>query len=242
MKKLKFKPAFALAEVLITLGIIGVVAAMTLPSLIQDHREKETVVKLKKAYSVLSNAYMLAINKYETPDNWGLVTSGSGGNAGSESIYNKLAENLIITKYCGSGEGCFYRNEYKTLGTSVEAFSGVSRNFIKFVMADGISVAIWTSSADCVGSCGVMYVDTNGLRGPNTTGKDAFWLEFEKNRIVPYGNSSNMHNLFNNCINPTGSFMTSRGCTAWVLVNENLDYLHCKGLTWEGPFKCKDVK
>ncbi|MFQ8625261.1 MAG: type II secretion system protein [Candidatus Gastranaerophilaceae bacterium] len=40
--------AFTLAEVLITLGIIGVVAAMTMPVLIQNHKEKETVAKLKK--------------------------------------------------------------------------------------------------------------------------------------------------------------------------------------------------
>ena len=51
-------PAFTLAEVLITLGIIGVVAAMTMPVLIQNHQEKVTVTRLKKAYSILSQAYM----------------------------------------------------------------------------------------------------------------------------------------------------------------------------------------
>ena len=61
--------AFTLAEVLITLGIIGVVAALTMPSLIADHREKETVAKLKKVYSTLDNAYMLARNEHcETAD------------------------------------------------------------------------------------------------------------------------------------------------------------------------------
>lgn len=39
---------FTLAEVLITLGIIGIAASMTMPSLIQNHKEKETVAKLKK--------------------------------------------------------------------------------------------------------------------------------------------------------------------------------------------------
>ena len=46
--------AFTLAEVLITLGIIGVLAAMTMPALIQNHREKVTVTKLKKFYSKFS--------------------------------------------------------------------------------------------------------------------------------------------------------------------------------------------
>ena len=43
--------AFTLAEVLVTLGIIGVVAAMTLPALVQNYKEKATVTQLKKVYS-----------------------------------------------------------------------------------------------------------------------------------------------------------------------------------------------
>ena len=50
------KTAFTLAEVLITLGIIGVVAALTLPALIQNNRNKELQTGLKKAYSVISQA------------------------------------------------------------------------------------------------------------------------------------------------------------------------------------------
>ena len=48
--------AFTLAEVLITLGIIGVVAALTLPTLIQNHQKQVYVTQLKKAYSTLNNA------------------------------------------------------------------------------------------------------------------------------------------------------------------------------------------
>ena len=55
MKKLK-KYAFTLAEVLITLGIIGVVSAMTIPSVVQKQREKETIAKLRVAQSILTNA------------------------------------------------------------------------------------------------------------------------------------------------------------------------------------------
>ena len=50
------KRAFTLAEVLITLGIIGVVAALTLPSLISNYQKKVTAAKLKQTYSILSNA------------------------------------------------------------------------------------------------------------------------------------------------------------------------------------------
>ena len=48
--------AFTLAEVLVTLGIIGVVSAMTVPSLMQNHQRKTYVVQLHKAYNELSQA------------------------------------------------------------------------------------------------------------------------------------------------------------------------------------------
>ena len=54
------KIAFTLAEVLITLGIIGIVAAMTLPTLIQSNKNKEVEAKLKKIYSVMNQAILLS--------------------------------------------------------------------------------------------------------------------------------------------------------------------------------------
>lgn len=58
------KRAFTLAEVLITLGVIGVVASMTIPTLIQEHKKSVVVTKLKKASSSLMQAYNLSIAEY----------------------------------------------------------------------------------------------------------------------------------------------------------------------------------
>lgn len=66
------KFAFTLAEVLITLGIIGVVAAMTMPSLITNYQEKQRVSQLKKVYSALSQAFVSAVQENGTPDEWGM--------------------------------------------------------------------------------------------------------------------------------------------------------------------------
>ena len=66
------KCAFTLAEVLITLGIIGVVAAMTLPTLIENHKTRRIITELKRTYSVLSQATNFAVAELGTPDNWGL--------------------------------------------------------------------------------------------------------------------------------------------------------------------------
>ena len=55
------KKGFTLAEVLITIGVIGIVAAMTLPMLLVNHREKEMVTRLKKVYTNISQAMQRAM-------------------------------------------------------------------------------------------------------------------------------------------------------------------------------------
>lgn len=229
--------AFTLAEVLITLGVIGVVAAMTMPSLIQEHREKTTVAKLKKVYSTLNNALILSINEYGPLSDWG-ITSGDIDKSGSNMLASRLKENLISVKDCESNGGCFGQNAYKTLGSANEAFSGDANNFSTFVLSDGTAVGIWGSTGSTYGS---IIVDINGKKGPNTTGKDAFWFAIRGSSIVPYGIKDELsyNNTFENCINPVSAYYTSRGCTAWVIFNENMDYLHCKDLSWDGKTRCK---
>ena len=64
------RAAFTLAEVLITLGIIGVVAAMTMPVLIQKHRNQEVEVRLKKFYSSYNQALIMAESEFGDKANW----------------------------------------------------------------------------------------------------------------------------------------------------------------------------
>ena len=71
--------AFTLAEVLITLGIIGVVAAMTLPTLIQNHRKHEAETKLAKIYSVVNQAIKLSTVEYGEPQYWTDWDCGKAG-------------------------------------------------------------------------------------------------------------------------------------------------------------------
>lgn len=54
--------AFTLAEVLITLGIIGIVAALTLPALIQNNRNKELQTGLKK-HILFSGRHLICIRQ-----------------------------------------------------------------------------------------------------------------------------------------------------------------------------------
>ncbi len=71
--------AFTLAEVLITLGIIGVVAALTLPSLVGNYKRKVTANKVKKFYSVMSQATGRAIAENGSMEYWDGFSSHHNG-------------------------------------------------------------------------------------------------------------------------------------------------------------------
>ena len=65
------KQGFTLAEVLITIGIIGVVAAITIPTLIQNFKKQETSARLKKFYSMMSQALIMSQEDNGMIEDWG---------------------------------------------------------------------------------------------------------------------------------------------------------------------------
>lgn len=80
------KVAFTLAEVLITLGIIGIVAAMTLPVLIQNNKNKEVEAKLQKIYSVMNQAILMSEIDNGPKEYWPLSCDGE---TECKTYYNK---------------------------------------------------------------------------------------------------------------------------------------------------------
>ncbi len=70
------KQAFTLAEVLITLGIIGVVAAMTIPILMTAYRKKQTVTRLKRAYSIVQQSIRLSEDENGEVESWDTKLNG----------------------------------------------------------------------------------------------------------------------------------------------------------------------
>ena len=78
--------------------------------------------------------------------------------------------------------------------------------------------------------CAIIYLDINGSNAPNTHGKDIFSFYLTKNCIEPVGTQDETAWTFEK---------GSLGRTAWVIANENLDYLRCpKDLDWDGKTKC----
>ena len=87
---------------------------------------------------------------------------------------------------------------------------------------------------------GQIYVDTNGSKGPNQLGVDFFYFFLWPQRIIVGGaptcgaDGCNYNGFISNCLNGSGT-----ACGAWVIYNENMDYLHCDDLSWQGKHKCK---
>jgi len=185
------KNGFTLAEVLITLVIIGVIAAMTIPTLINKTQNQEFVSKLKKTYST----FVQATNKIISEE--GVPKGSIGGWASSpENVYNMYKSRLSVAKDCGTGSGCFSQGSLKSLSGADENVSRDGSNFYKFILADGVQVnisEIWVNT-NCsfndfgtYDACARIQVDLNGAKGPNTIGRDVFLFALKENGLFPYG-------------------------------------------------------
>ncbi len=237
--------AFTLAEILITLGIIGIIAALTLPTLILNYKEKETVSRLKKFYSITSQAYNLALNEFGTPDTWGLLNYNESLGEENTNFLNYLKPYLNIIEYCGSEKYKCWNNTTTLTGGIFQHSS--DKYYSKAILADGSAILTYVLDKTCTKNsgnvkeiCGQMRVDINGQKKPNILGRDVFSFHITKNRIIPTG--TNLENSGNNsfeegCI---GEKSEGRGCTAWIIYNENMDYLHCpEKIGWEKLKSCK---
>ncbi|MBS6602314.1 MAG: type II secretion system protein [Brachyspira sp.] len=253
------KFGFTLAEVLITLAIIGIVAAMTLPALIQKQNEKAAVTALKKFYSSVSQAYIFAKNEYGTPDGWYGGYMAKGSPQGSNIMVDIMTKYMKTSKICHNDKGCFKDITYKKIdGKNSDNFNSMT-DISKLITSDGMSVFMYTygSSPDVTGggfqneSYGAISVDINGFKGPNVFGQDMFSFILTKEGIYPFGSPSSIQDetledssvikiySFPRACNRKDCYGLCEGCTAWVLLNENMDYLHCDDLSWNGKTKCK---
>ena len=226
------KIAFTLAEVLITLGIIGVVAAMTMPSLIQNYQEKATVTRVKKVYNVLSTALQSAY--FEN----GKYNENENVNDSGQTFYEYISPYLKFQKYCGTEKGCWPDVTIKHLHGENWANLDSYQNYIKAILADGTLFQFYRN--------GEIRVDVNGFKGPNTVGRDIFYFAIKDDKVIPIGLQnekvdSDGADKFNKYCNISSSIdYNGIACTGWVITNENMDYLHCDDLSWDGKHSCKE--
>lgn len=162
--------AFTLAEVLITLGIIGVVAAMTMPSLITNYQKKQTVTQLKKAYSELSQALKASEAEYGTMDSWDFSGYNQQNSAERDEDFTKhyILPNIKTMKVCSPSSNECWADNVLALNKTIKAPPQNGRDN-SFVTASGYSVYYWPDTK------GVwFFIDINGLKKPNIVGRDIF--------------------------------------------------------------------
>ena len=182
------KPAFTMAEVLITLGIIGIIAAMTLPTVINNARNKELEARFKQAYSLVYQAVLLMGN--DDPQLW--QTYCSGGTRDNAQFFIKDFSKYfqVVTKFDNKTTS---KRDLRLLGYKQEYFYSVEKGRKKFnpdSYNDGAFAAKngmiifnsgcwWGYSLDFV-------VDTNGHKGPNKFGYDVFYFQIaQNNQLLP---------------------------------------------------------
>ena len=170
--------AFTLAEVLITLGIIGLVASMTLPSLIATHKEHENVTKLEKFISTLSQA----INQYkadsECIDNISNCLDGIGYDSSCKT-FDHIASKMQITdsakRNTRTTKPWLPDKSYNYYGEETSGnYGGPSKASIgdcAYLLPDGT-----TFSMDANPQSFNIMVDVNGPKAPNRVGRDIFPL------------------------------------------------------------------
>ena len=188
------KKGFTLAEVLITLVIVGVVAAMTIPTLINNTKKQEYVAGLKKANSVLSQAL------YKMTENNGYpVGDYSYLNAGN--FIDEFSKVVNVTKKCDTFAECFDKNNsgdtnnYKYLHNGkANAISGakslITSDWQMFSFAVPGNI-YGLSQDDKDNTIGRIVVDINGGKNPNQYGFDLFFFYLVEHKgIVPAGSYS----------------------------------------------------
>lgn len=179
------KLGFTLAEVLITLGIIGVVAAMTIPTLMNQTGQAEFRTGFKKAVSVLNQAITMNV-ALDGNDFSALI---KGNTAGSATIYNMFNSRMNVVATGANS----------TMGGS---FNNAAGNYTLF-FNDGMVITFPQAATGCTtfvpsgaSDCRIV-VDVNGTKRPNRLSLsnaahtndgvfDQFVLDFYNQQVVPH--------------------------------------------------------
>lgn len=173
------KQGFTLAEVLVTLMIIGVIASMTIPALKRNADEQANVASVQKAYSTISSATRILRTEYGPTKLWNL----SAANVASmyRSKMNALDNNT--PKYSKT-----YLN-----GTAYDN-ANMYNPKTSFYTPDGMLYYVQSTNTTCSGSsdnwangCINWGVDINGANPPNKVGIDIFGMYVTPQDVFPEG-------------------------------------------------------
>lgn len=167
------KRGFTLAEVLITLGIIGVVAALTLPILINTYEKQVTISRLKQTYSILHQAILLSENENGDMKYWDYSADTSG-----TRFFNQYLKPYITGVEKVSREMQLWKKLDGTIDMSGSAMYSKPR----YKLPNGTFITVYnvrmpgTDLHNYYRTNAWIIVDINGFQGPNRSGRDVFFF------------------------------------------------------------------
>ena len=177
---------------MITLGIIGVVAAMTLPSLIQNYQKKALATQTQKFYSTMSQAVKQYMADYGVDDLRNTPLASDNYDDDSKlpeaiaSIQDFATKYLKVVKECNSNDendnNCF-APVYRRFDNSdtIESRSFVWSLVRDYVLADGSVIRIGYYDGPSPIS---LYADVNGKKGPNRVGYDLWYMSIFYDGVI----------------------------------------------------------
>jgi len=216
------KRGFTLAEVLITLGIIGVVAALTIPELINNYKAARLHSQFLKSYSTIQQVF----KQMESDD-----VSLDPTTYGYHGFYKTFMKYLAGAHDCGAQiEGskdspCFYRTNsdstpYKTFDKNA-TFDSTKLDDGQIALQDGTLIML--ENGTITGDIWVS-VDLNGYKNPpNIAGYDLFTFQFVDGELVTMGDKkSKFTDMTNYCSTTASNPLNGIACAQKA--KENSDY------------------
>jgi len=221
MKFFQNYKAFTLAEILVTLAIIGVVAALTISTLISNSQKAQYYTAFQKGYAELSEIFESLI--LENGDMTGAIASYG-------SLTNAIRAKVKEGRFCPGG------TMYGVCMSSSIKFSTGPDNFDGYdmiVFADGQTIAIQSVADDCTwtwgnftDACGQIYLDTNSIKKPNEVGRDVFFFVLRNKKLVAEGEpgSGVEEDLTWYCNPKVADPNGGRACATKLIQDREMDY------------------
>ena len=204
------KIAFTLAEVLVTLGIIGVVSAMTVPTLMQNYQRQSYVTQLHKVYNEFQQGFIQEMTEKNA------INLSEAGLGSVDNIDNFMKKHFKIVQDCGDTPTPCFADNYTSMSG---AKSGGVADYVSsrlsydkcYSLASGASVCISTivSTREDILD-GALWVDINGKKGPNIGGRDMSIMRYYSDGSIDvYGVTPECRNGSGACHSGYGTDATS---------------------------------
>ena len=223
------KKGFTLAEVLITLGIIGVVAAMTIPNMITKFTKNIVEVRLKEDYSIFQQVIQFAEYNDLSLE---VDLPNDNLNAIKEFYQTYIAPNTKVPTVCFNEAGCWHaKNPTKNLAGATAYYNvtgvGVGADILAMRLNNGSNVIIDAYGSSSIynyfgvkitePSTVIVMIDANGDSAPNMIGKDIYPYVFTSRGILPAGYDMTKDEIDRNCSTTSSSQNAGYFCSAKVI-------------------------